>query len=543
MDIFYTLINVLAGLGTFLLGFHLLSENMEKIAGNKLRTLFNKTSDKKLVGVGMGLATTMVVQSSSVTTVMVVGFVNAGLMSLYQAAAVIMGANIGTTITAQLVALQSFDIVAIATALAGVGTFMIMFTKKDKTKMLGLALAGLGLVFIGLDIMSGAMSDFRNSPVIVDVLGAAKNPFLLLLIGVAVTAIVQSSSAVTSIIISMVGVGFVIGDGGNSVLYVILGTNIGTCVTALLSSLGANKNAKRACLIHFLFNTIGALLFTIVLLIFPQFMNVTFAKWFTEPTTQIAMFHTFFNVVCTILFLPFAGLLVKLTQIIIPDKEKEGVEKCYMDERFLSTPSIAINQLRKAICQMSDMAMESLNIAFDAFMSKDIEKAEKVLENNNEIFKTSEKLTSYLIQVSASNISMEDEKEVNALHNNASDIVRIAELADNVTKYTRKEISQNLIFSNVVREGVSELYQLLVQQNDIVRKIVSEKDYALIAESDEKENEIDRKRKALSYDHIERLNRGECKAENNTLFVNLISNLERIGDHMNYMAHSIENIN
>lgn len=543
MDYFYSIINIFAGMGAFLLGFRLLSENMEKIAGNKLKALFNKTSDKKLVGVGMGAITTAVIQSSAVTTVMVVGFVNAGIMTLYQAAAVIMGANIGTTITAQIVALQAFDVVEFAMILTAVGVFMVMFSKKDKIKTIGMALAGLGLVFMGLKFMSGAMGDFKENETVVNMLQSVTNPFLLLLIGIVITALVQSSSAVTSVIISMASVGFTIGGGGNSVLYIILGSNIGTCVTAFISSIGTNRNAKRACLIHLMFNVFGALIFMIMLLAWPSFMDMTFARWFSEPSTQIAMFHTFFNTVCTILFLPFVKVMVKVTEILIPEpKGKVVEEKTFMDKRFLATPALAINQLRKEIGLLGEMSMNSFRIAYEGLVKRDMDKIPEVFANNDKINQRANEITNYLIEVSASSISFSDEREINALHDNVSDIVRIAELADNLTKYTRKEVKENLNFSDVVFVKIDEMYKLLCEQYNITKDIIANKDDSLISASDAKENEIDRMRKTLMSDHIERMNKGECKAENNNVFVNLVSNLERIGDHLNYIAHSIENI-
>ena len=429
MDVFYAVIKILAGCGAFLLGFKLLSDNMEKIAGNRLKALFNKTSEKKLVGVGMGAVTTAVVQSSSITTVMVVGFVNAGIMTLNQATAVIMGANIGTTITAQIVALQSFDVETLFMSLIFIGVFMEMFSKSDKIKSCGLAFAGLGLVFMGLSVMSDTMKVYTDAnPSIHAMLEKVTNPFLLLGIGIGLTALVQSSSAVTTIVITMAAQGLIIGGGGNSALYIILGSNIGTCVTALISSVGANANARRASLIHLMFNVFGAVIFMILLLCWPTFQQNTFEKWFPYPSTQLAMFHTLFNCVCTILFLPFTKVLVKVATILIPDKKKktEG-EATFMDKRFLSTPALAINQLTKETFRMADMAMETLQTAFNGFIERDITAVEKVVSENEEISRLSEQISDYLVQVSASGISLSDEKLVSALHNDVGDIVRIAE--------------------------------------------------------------------------------------------------------------------
>ena len=545
MDYVYSVIKILAGCGAFLLGFKLLSDNMEKLAGNSLKSLFNKTSEKKLVGVGMGAVTTAVVQSSAVTTVMVVGFVNAGIMSLNQAAAVIMGANIGTTITAQIVALQALDIQTFFMALAFIGMALEMFSKNDKVKICGLALAGLGLVFIGLSVMSGEMVYYKDDVNVQRFLTAIENPFLLLAFGIVLTALVQSSSAVTSVIITMAANKLVIGGGGNAVLYIILGSNIGTCVTALISSIGTSVNARRASIVHLLFNVFGVFIFMVLLLCWPNFQDMTFGSWFSSEATQIAMFHTAFNTICTLLFLPFTQGLVKMATFLVPDKKVKAPvegEITFMDKRFLSTPALAINQLTKETFRMADMAMESLQTAFDGFVERDLSAVDKVLASNESISRLSEQISDYLVQISASGISLGDEKLVSALHNDVGDIVRIAELADNLTKYTRKEVNDSLVFSSVVGEKIAAMYDLLRKQYDLVKRISLEKDYALMADSDKVEDEIDNMRRELIADHIARMGRGECRPENNAVFINLVSNLERIGDHLNYIAHSTDNI-
>lgn len=548
MDYVYSVITILAGCGVFLLGFKLLSDNMEKLAGNGLKRLFNKTSDKKLVGVGLGAAATAVVQSSAITTVMVIGFVNTGIMSLKQAATIIMGANIGTTITAQIVALQAFNLNVFFMALAFIGMAMNMFSKKDKVRLAGIALAGLGIVFVGLDVMSGAMEGEMIHAALETVLSKATNPFFLLFIGVAFTALIQSSSAVTTIIIAMAMQGLIVGGGGNAVLYVILGSNIGSCVTALISSIGTSVNARRASIIHLLFNVIGTLIFMVMLLIFPQFQEKTFERWFSSPETQIAMFHTFFNVLCTLMFLPFTNVLVKLAMLIVPETKTEekaeetesGAKFVYMDKRFLNSPALAISQLKKETFRMADMAMASLATAFNGFIRRDVSTVEKVAVNNEKIADLSKSISDYLVKVSAAGPSLDDEKKISALHNNVGDIVRISELADNLTKYTRKTINENLTFSPVVGTKLSEMYALLQEQYSLVKRIVLMKEYNIMNESDETEDRVDNMRRSLIADHIDRMQRGECNAENNPVFINLVSNLERVGDHLNYVAHSVD---
>ena len=543
MEIFESIVMALAAIGSFLIGFKLLSDNMEKLFGNALKRLFNKTSDKKWVGVGMGAVTTAVVQSSGVTTVMVVGFVNAGIMSLYQAASVIMGANIGTTITAQIAALNDLPVNHIFILLLTLGVFMDLFSKNDKIKSGGLALAGLGMVFFGLEIMKAHMNVLKELVNLQGFLSTMSNPFLLLIFGIVFTALMQSSSAVTTIIISMASAGLIVGGGGNAVLYIILGSNIGSCVTALISSVGTSANARRASIIHLLFNACGCILFMILLLCWRGFFESTFGAWFDEPSTQIAMFHTFFNVVCTLLFLPFTRALVKAATFLVLDKKvKEGTnsEIIYMDKRFLKTPSVAIGQLNKEVFRMADMAMDSVKTAFDGFVARDLEAVDRVLNGNERIMHLGEQISDFLVQVSACDIPVAEERTVSALHANVGDVARIAELADNLTKYTKRAVKDNLNFSEGIIEKIGEMHALLHRQYETVKTLSLEKRYDLLAESDRLEEEIDGMRKELVAEHILRLSQGKCRPENNTVFINLVSNLERIGDHLNFVAHSVE---
>ncbi len=545
MEIFTIVAMVLAGCGALMVGFKLLSDNMEKLFGRSLKALFNKTSEKKLVGVGMGAATTAIIQSSGVTTVMVVGFVNAGIMTLYQAATVIMGANIGTTITAQISALSGLNIpiAEVFLILLFAGVFMEILGKTDKVKSGGLALAGLGLVFLGLEVMSSALGGLTKDAAVQGFLQGLNNPFLLLLLGVLFTAIMQSSSAVTSILVVMASQGMSVGaPGSNAILFMILGSNIGSCVTALMSSIGTSVNARRASIIHLLFNTAGTVIFAVLLLCWKNFYSITFQTWFAgAPATQIAMFHTAFNLICTAMFLPFTKLLVKLSTIIVPDKKQEETgDNGYMDKRLLATPSVAIGQLTKEVFRMGDMAMESLQTAFTGFIERDLSAVDAVADNNDKINTLGAKISDYLVKVSASGISLADEKIVSTLHSNVGDVARVAELADNLTKYTKKAVKGNLSFSEGIDEKLANMHELLKKQYELTKQIVLEKNYALMGESDELEDIIDNTRRALVAEHIERLSQGKCRPENNTIFINLVCNLERIGDHLSAVAHSVE---
>lgn len=529
-------VSLLAGTGVFLVGVHLLTSNMEQLATGKIKDLFGKTADRRLINVGIGAAATALIQSSGVTTVLIVGFVNVGIMNLYQAAAMIMGTNIGTTVTAQIAALSAFPITTYIQILVFVGALMFMFCKKDGAKRTGMILAGLGLIFIGLALMSNAMKVNRDA---VQVLfEGATNPFLLFFIGIFLTALVQSSSATTSIIIAMSVAGLTIGTGGNEILYIILGTNIGSCVTALMSSFSAGANAKRAALIHLMFNTVGAAIFFILLLCWPGFLASTFRVWFPAPATQIAMFHTFFNVVCTVLFLPFCRWFVKVSQWLIREKPAQP-EATYLDERMLSSASLAISQLEKEMIRLSDTAMDAFRTSYRSFAARDtslIEPTHQLIDQANTICQG---MVSYLIKLSAQS-KLADERPISDLHSNLGDIMRIAEIADNLTKYTQKAIKKGIEFSDNVLDELNGMTRSIEGLYSLTTSAVLEKKPELLPEIDKTENDIDSLRKQLIAHHIERLNSGACKAESSGIFINLVSNLERLGDHLTYIAHTVQ---
>ena len=546
MDIIGKIVGLLAGCGLFMLGFKLLSANMEKLAGNGLKTFFNKISNNKFLGVFVGMLTTVVIQSSSVTTVMVVGFVNSGIMTLVQAASVIIGANIGTTITSYIAALSSganavADILNyMFLACLFVGVFMEMFSKKSSIQSLGLVFAGLGAVFMGLDSMSSSMKFLQSIPQVQSFIGSLNNPLLLLLIGIGFTAIVQSSSAVTSIIVIICATNHsAFGGTGNAVYFLILGSNIGTCVTAMLSSVGASTNARRASMIHLLFNTFGALIFTILLLIWSGFSETLIESWITTKQWQIAFFHTMFNVTCAIIFLPLSKYLVQLATILVKDhneQEKPMYELMYTDKRLLSSPHIAVELLNKDIFRMGDISLETLKISFEHFVNKDDSSIDLVEKRNEDVAKLAENITNALVFVSSADVDIQLEKVINKLHTNVGDIVRISELAENLCKYTKKEIKENLYFSEDILSKLGEMCDLIYKQYEYVKLACLENKHECIDKVNEYEDLIDSMRKQLVKAHMERLSQGKCKPENNAVFINLVSNLERIGDHLSFIV-------
>ena len=548
MECVVAVMGLLGGLGVLLFGFKVLSESIEKLANDKLRGWFGKTSGTgRFAGLGIGLVTTTIIQSSSATTVMTVGFVNAGVMSLTMATAVIMGANIGTTITAQIAALSAFEFSAFLLPLAAIGVFMDMLSKNDKVKTIGMILGGLGLVFVALDVMSSSMAVFKSADWFANALQAITNPFLLILLGMGFTALVQSSSAVTSIIVALVsGGGVIIGDGGNSVLFLILGTNIGTCITAILSSIGANTNAKRAAFIHLMFNVFGTVLFTIMLLIWKDFNKMTFMTWFADaPTTQIAMFHTFFNTVCVLLFFPFINLFVKFACFVIRDKKgktdkKESGAFSFLDDRLLQTPAIAVLQTKKEIPRIAADSEATLKKSLEKFFEKDLAGAEKVRDDISKINDEARRVTQFLIKLSSSDVSYNDEKDVSAMHTVLIDALRIADLADNIVKYTKHYVDDDLVFSDSVLGEIrlmSEKIDSLFEESILA---FNGSDVTACVRADEFESEVDSLRKHIIDNHIKRLNEGKCQPQSSSVLINLVGNLERAADHMVNIAHAFD---
>ncbi len=535
-EILLFIAKVLAGTGVFLVGVHLLTQNIEQLATNRIKTLFNKTADKKLLNVGIGTISTALLQSSGVTTVLIVGFVNVGIMTLGQATAMIMGANIGTTITAQIAALSAFPITTYIQVLACIGMLMTILWSNEKVQNIGYILAGFGLVFIGLAIMSDVMAD--NQHALQGVFETTTNPFLLFFIGIVSTALVQSSSATTSVIIAMSVAGLSIGTGKNEILYIILGTNIGSCVTALMSSIGASTNAKRASLIHLLFNFLGAIIFFVMLMIWDDFMDVTLKRWFHEPATQIAMFHTLFNVLCTVIFLPISSLFVKVSTLIIKDKH-DDVEVTYIDERIMTSSSIAIEQLKKELMLIADMSMNTFETSYKAFCERDTTKATPIQKKVDQINAKSQNLINYLIKVSAQ-CSQPEESIIADMHNDIGDVLRIVDIADNFVKYTKRTVEKNIEFSEEVKVQLNDMVQKLNIMFSLVKSCVLNNDVSVLTQIDEIEEQVDKAKKMLVEGHIERLNNKHCKPESSGIFINLVSNLERLGDHLTFIAHTVK---
>ena len=584
-----TVLLMIAAIGALLIGFEMLSNSITKIFHKQLKKLFNKTSSKAIIGVLIGAAATAIVQSSGATTIMIVGFVNTGIINLFQATSLIMGANIGTTITAQIAALSGsgvgFDFGALALGLTGIGALMTMFTKKEHVKTFGNMLAGFGLLFLGLECMSLAIGNefkmlsteipaFINVDSLKKVVSSGKEyyyvpyikeaikgilanefittsflaPFILFVLGIVFTAITQSSSLITSIIIAFVSAGIFIGapEGAgtltNNVLFLILGSNIGSCVTALISSMGASTNAKRASIIHILFNTFGSIVFMIFLLAYKNFMTDTFAKWFNNPGTQIAMFHTFFNVACTIIFLPFIKIFVKLATVFVKDKttKEEEVGLLYVDERLFGTPSIAVHQVRKELAHMYSKSVVILLKAIDSFLERKVEVREEIDKVNEELEHQNKLVIEFMVKLNAQDMVLQDESTLSSFHRTLNDILRIGEIAENICRYTKQTVNNELNFSPNVMLHVGFMKNKINMLYEKTDEVFLTKNLNKLPEADAIEAEIDIMRKEMIQDHMDRLKRNECSPQNSGVYVNLVNNMERAADHMIYIAYSVK---
>lgn len=528
MEIVKAVLVTLGGLGVFLFGMKILGDYLQNAAGDKIKNMLGKVGNNRFAAVGIGTAVTAVIQSSSATTVMVVGFVNAGIMTLFQATGIIMGANIGTTITAQIVALSVLPVTEIFVMLTGIGFFLTMISK-PKVKTAGMIIAGFGMIFSGLYIMSAAMNTVSEMEQIRNLFAAADDPFLLFFIGLAITGIVQSSSATTGILITMAGSGLVT---LRAALFATLGINIGTCVTALLAGIGANANAKRASVIHLLFNCFGSLVFFILCYFAP--VDKWLSAAFPEIETQIAMFHTFFNVITTLVLVWFIKPLVKLATLMVPERKKraEVSPLKFADERLLSSPAVALGQVRRELMRMLDEAYANLTLSLQAITEVDLTRQGEFDSRDRGIMDSKSALVKYLILLSDTEPGVEAETEIATYHKTISDIDRIADLSQNVMEFTLALKENSARISETGRAELNEMRAALDALKAGVEEEFERKDISLAGEIEALEQKVDEMYLKMEEEHLARMRSGECTAFTATIYIPLINNLERIGDHL-----------
>ncbi|WP_350343550.1 Na/Pi cotransporter family protein [Proteinivorax tanatarense] len=527
-----TFFGAIGGLGLFVLGMQLMSEGLQRSAGNKLRRILEVMTSNRFIATFTGALLTVLVQSSSTTTVMVVGFVNAGLMNLTQAVGTIFGANVGTTVTAQLISFQAID--AFALPMIAVGVVMHYFVKKRIYRHLGKGLLGFGILLLGMTIMSDSLRVLENYPPFLDMLKTfGQNPLLGMFVGALFTIAVQSSSASTAVIISMTQAGVLELD---SALALILGTNIGTCVTAMLAAIGANLTARRAAVSHVIFNLIGALIF---LLILPWFTVFIESNWDTVAR-QTAMAHTIFNIANTILFLPFVSWFVMLITRLVPGEEliiERGIK--YIDRRLFKTPSLALGAGEKEVARMGEIAgtmlEDSLNILFKNQKDylKDVQQREEVVDE------LEQEIAIYLSELSNKGLSGVDAKRLTMLLHAINDIERIGDHSENVADLCIHKIEDDLPFSDQAREEIQSMFEQVSAITDKAMRAFKENDHQLAREVIKDDDYIDDLEKELRDRHIQRINKGKCYPMSGVVYLDILSNMERIGDHATNIAQVV----
>lgn len=549
------ILTLIAGIGIFLIACEMMSTNLESISSNKLKSLFSKASNSKMLGVGIGTVGTAAIQSSGATTVMVIGFVNAGIMSLSQAATIIYGANIGTTVTAQIVALGMFGGDSISTtvlfsALAGVGAFMSLFSKKDILRKWGGILAGFGMLFVGLDMMSNSMENFARLDAVKEFLAQIDNGVLLVIIGAIITAIIQSSSVMTSIAIAMVFTGLVTLDQG---IFLTMGSNIGSCVVAILASLTSGINAKRTAVMHLTFNISGVLFIGTVGLLLSLLSggNLTLGTFFENtfpgvPQTQLAMFHTFFNVLTVVVMLPLTNQLVKLATHVIKDKKEteedpDAPRLYFIDDNMLKTPPVAVQQTKNEICNMADIAMRNFNLSLDIICSMDFTNVEKFRVAERELNYLNRAIVDYVVKLSnLPQLSEKDHIFLSTTYRTVRDLERIGDYAENIVEYAASLKSTQEGFSEGAKEEIEKLRLLIHELNLRVMDAYENESLEALGEANLVEEKIDDYTKFMEENHIKRLGEGVCTAYVGAQYLSLSSNAERVADHLLNVGKTIK---
>lgn len=535
MNIFMIFL-LLGGLGMFLYGMKMMSDGLENVAGDKMRHTLEVLTTNRFAAVGVGAGVTAVIQSSSATTVMVVGFVNAGLMTLLQATGVIMGANIGTTITAQLIAFKLSDI---APFILFIGMFMTVFIKKRFVSRIGEIILGFGILFVGLDLMAQSMVPMRSHEGFQALLTNFNNPLVGILIGALFTAVIQSSSASVGILQALAAIGLIGLDGA---VFVILGQNIGTCITAILAAIGTSTNSKRTAGIHLMFNILGTLIYLPAILLFPGIVTWVESLSIGDVSRQIANFHTLFNITITIILFPFAKHMVKFITKIIKEKHTSDlVEKrlIYLDERIAQTPTIVLTQTLKELNRMGKIVYDNFKLSTEAFFDKDEQKVEKIAEVEKTIDYLTNQITHYLIEFRGIELSENDLKIMGSLHHVVIDLERIGDLAENIAQYALTISDKR---ATLTPEGLAELTMMSEKALEALSTsldVFEHRDIKRLDSVATLEQEVDDMKKNYISNHIARLQDRCCDSQAGVIFTNMVAALERIADHANNIANSL----
>lgn len=543
MDNLENIIRFIGGFGMFLYGMSVMADGLERAAGDRMKHLLAFLTGKRWLAVLIGALITAIIQSSSATTVMVVGFVNAGIMNLTQAVGVIMGANIGTTITSWIVSISEWGSLLkpefLAPLFIGIGAFILLLVKSQRKKDVCSILIGFGLLFVGLSMMSGAVTVYKDSPIFAQIFETlGRIPLLGILAGIVVTAIMQSSSASVGILQTLAMNGMVT---WKSAVFITLGQNIGTCVTALLSSVGAHKTAKRAAVIHLSFNVIGAALFAVVMsLIFS--LNPIFGSS-DISSVQISVFHTVFNVSCTLLLYPFANLLVKLSGVFVREEEQDEEENQvlevtmrHLDKRLLGNVAFAIEEASLEVVHMGEVTYDNLKLSFEAVLENDAQKAAMVVETEKTIDKMAHYISDYLVKINSADLSDEQSSTITNLFYSVSDLERVGDHAEDLAELASYKIQHDMRFSQAAYDELNGLMELVT--NSVVYSIRAREKHSreFAKRAKEYETMVDQVEEELRKKHMKRLSMELCKPTSGVTFLNILTNLERISDHADNVA-------
>lgn len=537
---------LIAGIGIFLIACQMMSSNLESASGDRLKKLFANTGRNRLLGVGIGALGTAAIQSSGATTVMVIGFVNVGIMSLTQAATIIYGANIGTTITAQIVALglssgTGLSTTAIFAAFAGIGAFISVFAKKDSIKTIGGILAGFGMLFVGLTMMSGSMADFAQLDSVKQFIARISNPLLLVLIGAVFTAIIQSSSVMTSVAITMAVAGLISLNQG---IYITLGSNIGSCVVAIIAGITSGLNAKRTALIHLIFNCFGVIVFLIIasVMFFVSGggldFGIIFERLFPDaPQLQMAMFHTIFNVATVIIILPLTNALVHLVCRLIPEpisneSQQQKPHFFFVDEKMLRTPIIAVRQVKLEIEHMAQMAMQNYDRSLHMVTTFDFSQREDFVLTEANLDFLNHELIQYIVRLNALPVSQADHQYLTNAIRSVSDLERIGDYAENITEYADVLMKANERFSEEAIAEIEQMRELVFNVYQFTMKAYMNTDRQAYWQAHDYEDKVDDLNDFMEQQHIQRMAAGKCSAVVGAQYIELASNSERISDHL-----------
>lgn len=544
----------LGGLGMFLYGMNIMADGMQKTAGSKMRSFLGMLTNNRLLAVALGALITAIIQSSGATTVMVVGFVSAGVLNLSQAVGVIMGANIGTTITAWIVSMSqlgdAFEVMKpgfYAPAIIGIGALLIMFAKSQKKKTVGEIFVGLGLLFIGLDFMSGSISPYTDAPVFAQAFALlGGNPLLGMIIGALVTALLQSSSASVGILQTLAMNGIVT---TNAAIYITLGQNIGSCVTAMLSSMGGSRTAKRAAVMHLTFNVIGAVLVgSLGFILFAMRPDIAASN---INAVQISIFHTIFNLTMTTILFPFADVLVKISGWVV--REKPGDESVpegdqemaatmkHLDERIFESPAFAVETAALEVVHMGQITLENVRLALSSLLDGKIDQAEAVYKTEQTINNMEKRLTEYLIKVDNLSLTEQQKKVVNHLFYSISDLERIGDHAENLAEQAEYMMKRELEFSETGQADLRAIGDSVLKALEYAVDARANRSMESIRKVSQYEDDVDNQEEELREKHIERLSSGQCKANAGVVFLDIISNLERVSDHAYNLAGYVKN--